>query len=90
MKIASVVMNWCQPKQVCVRRLGKQLTAKAILDGRNICNPKRHNPQRHNPQRYNPQRYNPQRYNPQRDNPKSIADDGLSDIRFDRSAEFCV
>ena len=80
MKIASVVMNWCQPKQVCVRRLGKQLTAKAILDGRNICNPKRHNPQRHNPQRYNPQR----------DNPKSIADDGLSDIRFDRSAEFCV
>ena len=80
MKIASVVMNWCQPKRVYVRRLGKQLTAKAILDGRNICNPKRHNPQRHNPQRYNPQR----------DNPKSIADDGLSDIRFDRSAEFCV
>ena len=41
MKSAIVVMDWCQPKHVYVRRLGKQLTARAVFDSRNIDNRQR-------------------------------------------------
>jgi len=41
MKTAIVVMDWCQPKHVYVRRLEKQLTARAVFDSRNIDNRQR-------------------------------------------------
>jgi hypothetical protein len=41
MKTAIVVMNWCQPKHAYVRRLGKQLTARAVFDSRDIDNRQR-------------------------------------------------
>ncbi len=41
MKTAIVAMNWCQPKHAYVRRLGKQLIARAVFDSRNIDNRQR-------------------------------------------------